>query len=121
MSTLADANQNKPDIQEMKSKQESTRVNGHSPEEKDIKNQEPQLESKKNGFPDVKRKNMTAEERTRDIEIGLTWIRRELNEMRAQDRSLTKELIGLRSKVQEIGDLVEPQGLEENSKTDNEQ
>ena len=42
------------------------------------------------------------EERCRYLESALSWLKDELREMRSQDRSLAKQLIGLRSKIQNI-------------------
>lgn len=41
-------------------------------------------------------------ERQADFENALEWLRRELQAMQTQDRVLAKQLIGLRSKIQNI-------------------
>lgn len=41
-------------------------------------------------------------ERQADFENALDWLRRELQAMQTQDRVLAKQLIGLRSKIQNI-------------------
>lgn len=78
------------------------------PNDEDNENQKPQENGATKGedFPDLKQK-VSVEEVTWDIENGLRWIRKELSAMREQDRVLTKQLIGMRSKVNEISQMVE--------------
>lgn len=45
---------------------------------------------------------VTDAERQADFENALDWLRKELKAMQTQDRVLAKQLIGLRSKIQNI-------------------
>ena len=52
--------------------------------------------------PIVCRHGATDQQRREDLENAIAWLRKELQAMRSQDRTLAKQLIGLRSKIQEI-------------------
>ena len=56
----------------------------------------------KNEPPNVCREGASDKERCQYLEAALLWLKDELREMRCQDRSLAKQLIGLRTKIQNI-------------------
>lgn len=56
----------------------------------------------KNNPPRICAEGASDEERRRYLETALSWLKNELREMRSQDRSLAKQLIGLRTKIQTI-------------------
>lgn len=53
-------------------------------------------------LPVVCRHGATDQQRREDLENAIAWLRKELQAMRSQDRSLAKQLIGLRTKIQTI-------------------
>lgn len=113
MSVVLNQNNNEQEIENSKSNK-PTELHDNSPDAHQLKdenteNQKPQENgaTKSEDFPDLKRKKVSIEEVTWDIENGLRWIRKELTQMREQDRILTKQLIGMRSKVNEISQMVE--------------
>jgi len=67
------------------------------------------------------RRRLTMEEKAKDLEIGLLWIRKELHEMRQQDRSLSKDIGRLKNKVQQISGLVEREEISKDKNTEKEQ
>ena len=56
----------------------------------------------KNDPPSICEKGASDEERRKYLESALSWLKDELREMKSQDRSLAKQLIGLRTKIQDI-------------------
>ena len=56
----------------------------------------------KNNPPVICREGASDKERCQYLEAALIWLKDELREMRCQDRSLAKQLIGLRTKIQSI-------------------
>ena len=56
----------------------------------------------KNSPPNVCGEGASDKERCQYLEAALLWLKDELREMRCQDRSLAKQLIGLRTKIQNI-------------------
>ena len=56
----------------------------------------------KNDPPNACREGASDKERCQYLEAALMWLKDELREMRCQDRSLAKQLIGLRTKIQNI-------------------
>ena len=56
----------------------------------------------KNEPPNVCQEGASNKERYQYLEAALLWLKDELREMRCQDRSLAKQLIGLRTKIQNI-------------------
>lgn len=56
----------------------------------------------KNDPPSICAEGASNEERCRYLEDALCWLKEELRAMRSQDRSLAKQLIGLRTKIQNI-------------------
>lgn len=56
----------------------------------------------KNDPPSICEKGASDEERRGYLESALSWLKDELREMKSQDRSLAKQLIGLRTKIQDI-------------------
>lgn len=110
MSSISDQNDSDITILKVKDPEELTRDNKSLFEKSDSEKGQHQQENEElenDVFPDVSRR-MTLEERAKDLEIGLQWIRKELSEMKEQDRILTKEVGGLKKKVQLISDIVEP-------------
>lgn len=56
----------------------------------------------KNDPPSVCGKGASNKERCQYLQAAVMWLKVELREMRCQDRSLAKQLIGLRTKIQNI-------------------
>ena len=57
---------------------------------------------RKNDPPNICRNGASNKERYAYLEAALHWLKDELQQMRSQDRSLAKQLIGLRAKIQNI-------------------
>lgn len=103
--------QNNEDIKELKIKEAKDRLSSEKSdieksEKRDIINQQANEELEDDELSEIGRR-MTLEERAKDLEIGLQWIRKELLDMREQDQNLSKDIGRLRKKVNQIGDLVD--------------
>ena len=89
------------------SSSESGLINSNTDSQESLTNHECELTTEKtieDTFykPILCRHGVSDAERKADLENALGWLRKELQDMKTQDRVLAKQLIGLRAKIQHM-------------------